>query len=233
MNRKHIIIGLLIVLVIIYLSQTQKRENLDAPNLSNEAIQNIASVYANTSGEAVFNKIKVTGTSNLVPRGTIVAWNPPDGKLDKAPDTWAFCDGTNGTPNLRGRFILGNGKGTDLTERKLNDNGGTENHTLTIEEMTPHTHLYAILTGREDGAHAKQDTAYTDESTNKRKGFGGIGELYSLDASNQAGGRYYNYTSISGGILDNQEKKNELTSHKAKPHNNMPPFYVLAYIMKL
>jgi len=61
MNRTHIIIGLLICLVIIYFLNNEKRENLDNPSLSNEAIQNIASVYANTAGEAIFNKIRSTG----------------------------------------------------------------------------------------------------------------------------------------------------------------------------
>jgi len=69
MNRTHIIIGLLIVLVIIYFSQTQREnlENSNALTLSNEAIQNIASVYASIESEAKFNKIKSTGgiTGNL------------------------------------------------------------------------------------------------------------------------------------------------------------------------
>ena len=40
----------------------------------------------------------------LVPPGVIVAWW---GALDAIPSGWAFCDGTNGTPDLRGRFIFG------------------------------------------------------------------------------------------------------------------------------
>jgi microcystin-dependent protein len=228
MDKRDIIIILVVILIIVFVLQN-KSEHLDTSSLSTEAIQNIASVYSDTKGEVVFNNVKVTGNADIGNfKGIIVMWSGSN-----IPSGWALCDGTNGTPDLRGRFVLGSGKGTDLTERKINDKDGEENHTLIIEEMTPHTHLYAILTGREDGAHAKQDTGYTDESTNKRTGFGAIGELFSLDASNQAANRYYNYTSISGGILDNQEKKNELTSHKAKPHNNMPPFYVLAYIMKL
>lgn len=227
---KRILVIIILVLILVFiLSKENKSEHLDSSNLSSEAIQNISSVYANTSGQAVFNNIKVTGNADIQNfKGIIVMWSGTT-----IPSGWALCDGTNGTPDLRGRFILGSGKGTDLTERKIGDKDGEENHTITIEEIPAHSHLYAILTGREDGAHKKQDTAYTDTSSNGKTGFGSIGELFSVDSSSEVLGRYYNNTSIIGGILDNKEKQNELTSYKAKPHNNMPPFYVLAYIMKL
>ena len=38
-----------------------------------------------------------------IPRGTIVAWS---GRLEDIPQGWAQCDGTNGTPDLRGKLIL-------------------------------------------------------------------------------------------------------------------------------
>jgi len=51
----------------------------------------------------------------IFPKGSIVAWYPGlenketwwDGKKIKAPDGWAVCDGNNGTPDLRDRFIRG------------------------------------------------------------------------------------------------------------------------------
>lgn len=47
----------------------------------------------------------------LVPIGTIIAWHPgeesTDGKRIRAPHGWAICDGENGTPDLRGRFLRG------------------------------------------------------------------------------------------------------------------------------
>ena len=38
--------------------------------------------------------------------GSIVMWNGP---LSSIPDGWHICDGTNGTPDLRDRFIQGAG----------------------------------------------------------------------------------------------------------------------------
>ena len=42
--------------------------------------------------------------NNTLPIGTIL---PYVGELSKIPHGWALCDGTNGTPNLTGRFLQG------------------------------------------------------------------------------------------------------------------------------
>ena len=44
----------------------------------------------------------------LVPGGFIGMWS---GSAETIPTGWALCDGTNGTPDLTERFILGAGKG--------------------------------------------------------------------------------------------------------------------------
>ena len=71
-----------------------------------------------------------------IPIGIIVAFNTPSIK-DPIPEGWAECDGQNGTPDLRGRFILGGGGSVNA----VGDVGGVEKHTLTdTEQNTPHTH---------------------------------------------------------------------------------------------
>ena len=40
----------------------------------------------------------------VLPRGVIVMWS---GSISSIPEGWALCDGTNGTPDLRDRFIVG------------------------------------------------------------------------------------------------------------------------------
>ena len=68
-----------------------------------------------------------------VPRGTVIAWHPrepyriADDSSDKfllrVPQGWALCDGTNGTPNLKDRFVFGT---TDINS--LGMIGGEKNH---------------------------------------------------------------------------------------------------------
>ncbi len=41
-----------------------------------------------------------------VPVGCIVIWS---GAVAKIPKGWQLCNGTNGTPDLRGRFVMGSG----------------------------------------------------------------------------------------------------------------------------
>lgn len=64
--------------------------------------------------------------------GTIIAYS---GELKNIPPNWNICDGTNGTPDLRDRFIVGAGK-----KYKINSIGGKETHSLTMDEIPTHKH---------------------------------------------------------------------------------------------
>lgn len=52
--------------------------------------------------------------------GLIVIWN---GAVADIPIGWALCDGSNGTPDLRDRFIVGSGP-----TYPVNDTGGSPDH---------------------------------------------------------------------------------------------------------
>ena len=154
------------------------------------------------TGNVLFTN-KNNNMIEILPTGMVIAW-----ALSTLPKGWALCDGqkykldanniaiidTNGTqtPDLKGRFILGSGQGTNLTNRNLNATGGEEKHLLTIEEMPSHNH--------------------SSEGFVK---WGGYNIAYS------AGGGNINGSSQIGNTGGSQ------------PHNIMPPFYVLTYIMKL
>ena len=55
-----------------------------------------------------------------------------------------MCDGTNGTPDLRDRFILGVSSGENPGET-----GGSNFITLTVDNLPPHTHSIST-----DGVHS-------------------------------------------------------------------------------
>lgn len=78
----------------------------------------------------------------LVPTGTIIMWS---GAAATVPDGWALCDGNNGTPDLRDRFIVGAGNATYPVGAK----GGEAAHTLTVAEMPSHFHT-ALGGGKDD-----------------------------------------------------------------------------------
>ena len=68
--------------------------------------------------------------SSSVPAGTIVIWS---GASTEIPEEWALCDGTNGTPDLRGRFILG-----ESNNHPVGESGGSEEVTLTVKQLPAH-----------------------------------------------------------------------------------------------
>lgn len=118
------------------------------------------------------------------PVGTIVVWS---GLAEAIPKGWSICNGENGTPDLRDRFVLGGG-GT----RAVGETGGEEEHTLTVDERPRHNHsMETYASGGNRGG-----TSFTNSGN-----------------VNQA-----QYTGNAG---------------RGDAHNNMPPFYVLVYIMKL
>ena len=73
----------------------------------------------------------------FIPSGVIVMWG---GEVDKIPSGWVLCDGGNGTPNLRDRFIVGAGAGY-----KVGTTGGEKEVTLSIDQMPSHTHMHNHL----------------------------------------------------------------------------------------
>lgn len=124
-----------------------------------------------------------------IPAGVIVMWS---GTASAIPSGWALCDGTNGTPDLRDRFVVGAG-----STYAVGAKGGEATHTLTVDEMPKHGHRI----------NSSMGTALI----------------------NYSGGRFWAVEEMEvGSLLHNTD-----TSGSSSPHNNMPPYYALCYIMKL
>lgn len=84
-------------------------------------------------------------TANFV-TGMIIAWNNA-----VAPPTWALCDGTNGTPDLRGRFVVG---ATGVAPFTFGNSGGAGTVTLIEANLPPHTHTVSTHQGAGTAAGA-------------------------------------------------------------------------------
>lgn len=75
-----------------------------------------------------------TNLSAAVPTGMIMMWS---GAAADIPTGYVLCDGTNSTPDLRDRFVVGAG-----TTYAVADTGGLDTVTLTEAEIPAHTHTY-------------------------------------------------------------------------------------------
>jgi len=202
-----------------------------------------------------YAKLLISGVVGFVLVGMLLTWlfllqGPPVGSImmwtgTTAPRGWVLCDGTNGTPDLRGKFILSVGSG-----RVLGDMGGSETHTLTVNEIPSHTHNGSVDS---NGNHTHTGTTNTTgEHTHTQKS---INDDFNNSSSypSFATPSYPNYdngsivtwtdTINSSGthshtlsIDPNGTHSHTFTSNSTgggEAHNNMPPYYVLAYIMKL
>ena len=162
-------------------------------------------------------KVKKIGTDSGVLHGTILAFSgnfsdgyPIDKATGNADTTWHLCDGTNGTPDLRGRFILG---ASDA--HAVGSTGGEEATGLEIENLPPHSFSGTTST---DGNHTHPITV------SGSNGWGG----HCHNGSSSDDQTYYTNAS---GAHHHTFTTNTLGSGVA--HNNMPPYYTLSYIMKL
>ncbi len=93
--------------------------------------------------EALINKYET-------PRGLISMWS---GAINNIPTGWALCNGANGTPDLRNRFIVGAGNTYNIGTK-----GGVDKVTLTENQIPAHNHSG---TAHSAGSHAHSGSTNT------------------------------------------------------------------------
>ena len=87
-----------------------------------------------TAGSYAGDGSALTGIESFV-TGMIILWS---GAADAIPSGFVLCDGNNSTPNLSGRFVVG--YDASNSDYDVNDTGGSESVTLTVNQIPAHTH---------------------------------------------------------------------------------------------
>lgn len=156
-----------------------------------------------------------------IPRGIISMWA---GGVHDVPSGWHLCDGTNGTPDLRDRFIVAAGNsyspgytGGSLTYTPaITVNGSGTGvqvgyHTLTVGEMPSHSHTLLIYKGGES-AGGRCDS------------YGRRAYIQGDTCLPTGGNQGHNHPIVDYGHTH---------SAYASAIDSRPPYYALAFIMKL
>ena len=138
-----------------------------------------------------------------IPSGVILMWS---GAVESIPSGWYLCNGSNGTPNLLDRFVIGAGSGYGVGAT-----GGSKDAIA-----VSHNHTYSGTT-----------------STQGAQGLGYVGTSYVSDTSgggsraNPYGPTYATVNAHSHTFSGTTD-----TSGSSGTNANLPPYYALCFIMK-
>jgi microcystin-dependent protein len=204
---------------------------------------------------ATTNNTQIATTAfvrSIIPAGVILMWS---GSIVSIPTGWLLCDGTNGTPNLRDRFIVGAGStyAVAATGGATSVTLGTTNlpshtHSLSASGTTSttdinHTHSFSATTSGQSADHNHSSQASKDNS-----GLGDPGNSGTYTNSGAGGGiattgtsNDHNHT-VSGntGFMNSNNTHNHTVTvtgtsgatGSGTAFSILPTYYALAYIMK-
>lgn len=172
---------------------------------------------ASTAELNTLDGINTAGNFGLIPSGGIIMWS---GAIADVPSGWALCDGTSGTPNLTGRFVVHADADTGGTYAP-GATGGADSVALTEAELASHTHAFSGTTDSGgEHTHTYLGSNFSNVAINN----------FPLFAVN-AGGT--TRTTDPGGAHTHAFSGTTNASGTGAAHENRPPYYALAYIMKL
>jgi microcystin-dependent protein len=171
-----------------------------------------------------------------VPVGFIGMWS---GSTAAIPTGWALCNGSNGTPDLRDRFVVGAG-----STYAVGNTGGAATVTLTEAQIPSHTHtISATATSAAAGSHSHTATITDPGHTHAVSGGGTDDSAGTLvDRASGVTGSVVTASATTGisialGTVAAHTHAISVSAAAATTggggsHENRPPYYALAYIMK-
>jgi len=170
------------------------------------------------NGAITTAKLDSTVSGALVPIGGIIMWS---GSVATIPSSWRLCNGTNGTPNLRDRFIVGAGSGY-----AVGATGGSANATLVSHSHTGTTDNhnvdhYHVFPGDDQLTFANGVAGWSSLSN------GSFG--YDATSTGGGGGKLWRTSGTSNGHTHTFTTS---AAGSSATNANLPPYYALAFIMR-
>lgn len=193
----------------------------------------IKATFPNVTGAVTATH--TTLNSTIVPSGGIIIWSGAESAI---PTGWVLCNGSNSTPDLRDKFVMGAGT------TAVNTTGGTNSLTIATANLPSHTHAISLTSGAggshthsisSDGAHSHTFVVHGSPGS----------DTNSFDVDNQNNGGSdapsTKTTSSSGAhthtIGSESSHTHAISGTSAATGSgtaidNRPAFFTLCYIMK-
>lgn len=176
------------------------------------------------------------------PTGSIMMWS---GTVADIPSGWSLCNGQNGTPDLRDRFVIG--AGGSITP---NQTGGNSSTTLVEANLPSHSHGAGTLSASAGGRHTPTgvtNTAGNHDHALPSDGQGNVNSSIQTVVHSSGSDEIIsdsNKTGVAGNHA-HQLNMNEVPDHthtvtgstattgSGQSFENRPPYLSLCYIMKV
>lgn len=173
---------------------------------------------AGTSGQ--FLASAGTGNSptwvSSIPSGVIVMWS---GSIASIPSGWYLCNGSNGTPDLRNKFVIG----------AFQDNSGVANTTITGSNTLTGGSKDSVVVSH---SHTATQASHSHNVLSTRDN----SQVYAPQGGTVGGvSNYIPSGSSSDHSLITDTKTPTITvasTGDSGTNANLPPYYALAFIMK-
>ena len=189
-------------------SAISSKADTNSPTFTGTPLTPTASASTNNTQIASTAFVQAAIAAAALPAGMIMLWS---GSQATIPTGWVLCNGSNGTPDLRDRFVVGAGSSYAVA-----GTGGSKDAIVV-------SHTHTATTTITDPGHTHNITSSMIGDS------GGTGEFTGVNGSPGGTIRSDRVLSKTTGITAASTIN---SSGSSGTNANLPPYYALAYIMK-
>jgi hypothetical protein len=191
-------------------SAISSKADLNSPALTGTPTAPTASAATNTTQIATTAFV----LANSIPSGLISMWS---GTIATIPTGWVLCNGSNSTPDLRNKFVIG--AHTDSAGVAYSTVTGSNTQTGGTKDAIVVSHTHTATSTVTDPGHLHTFTNYSNA--------GGASDTPIIGSSNTL-----TTVSTNSAVTGISVATTNSTEGSSGTNQNLPPYYALAYIMK-
>ena len=183
-------------------SAISSKADSNSPTLTGTPLAPTASAGTSTT-QIASTAFVATAVASVFPSGGIIIWS---GSSASIPSGWVLCNGSNSTPDLRDRFVVGAG-----STYAVGNTGGSANAIV-----VSHTHT---------ATSTVTDPGHTHSIRNDNNNNNGI-------IPNGGDGSNSSTTTVDSATTGITVGTTVASAGSSGTNANLPPYYALCYIMK-